>query len=175
MKRALAYIIIITNLLVCTLIHAKPVTELVRIDYPITYIEGFTALSTGTDIKIGKDLAAILTEDELGIVILHEAYHNVLRHSEKTRDEVNEFCNYTNSQSEYITCANFHQAIKFEYYQQQEREADLGSFRTGKRIGYTQDVCNLFVKLRRRLGETSNYTTHPKFSERYETCMRELR
>lgn len=168
-------IILLVICIFCTLeSYARSVTELVRIDYPITYIDGFAALSNGSEIIIGKNLANMLTENELGIVVLHEAYHNLFRHSEKAIDEVNEFCRYTNSQGEYITCINIHKAIKFEYYQQQERQADYGAFRTAKKIGYDKDVCNLFVKLRRRLGEVSNYATHPSFQSRYNKCVQIL-
>ncbi len=157
--------------------YAVPVTDLMTIDYPIVYDESYGAYSDGHNIILGKALMKTLTEDEQGLVILHEAYHNVLKHSKIMYSKIRTYCSMYNSINNPITavCKRNYEVLFFFEFQENERQADLGSFRTAKRIGYTQEVCQLFIKLKKRLGEVSDYSTHPTFEKRYNRCMRELK
>lgn len=166
--------IVLALCIFCTLqSYAKPVTELVNIPYSIEFIEGYTAYSTGTKIVIGVELAKDLSEDMLGMVILHEAYHNVGRHSETLVDKALAECTLANkytSTTEATICIDMYKHIHWDEIQRQERQTDYAAFKTAKKIGYTKEVCKVFYKLLLRYGEPPKYGTHPSFQSRYNKC-----
>jgi hypothetical protein len=155
--------------------YATPVEQLVNIPYPIRYHKsiGMNAVSDGFNIIIGTELRDFINdEDQLGLVILHEAHHNSLEHGKQRLKEVYEMCGqYTTKESARV-CVDLYKSISFAKQQQREREADMGSFLVGKKIGYTSEVCKIFNKFKDVLGEVPDYAEHPKFKERYDTCIR---
>lgn len=157
--------------------NAVPVQELVQIPYPISYKDiGINAYAQNGEIVVGKDLAKYIdNEDQIGLIILHEAHHLALRHAERMSSKIMKFCeNYPmNTQADMTNCMNMHKAIYPNVYQDMEREADLGAFLVAKEIGYSTRVCNLFLKIKAILGDSAGGagTTHPSLDERYSTCL----
>ena len=162
---------------------AAPVEKLVRIPYPIRYHEsvGFNAVADGYNIVIGTELKDYINdEDQLGLIILHEAHHNSLSHIQDREKEVAEYCKkglYNKATKSYDSlCYQLYNSIFYMKNQERELTADYASFLVAKKIGYTDKVCSVFIKLMIIHGDTGGGTTsHPKLSDRYSNCMRVLK
>jgi hypothetical protein len=168
MKKLLLSILILSSLGA----YAKPITDLVDIPYPIKMTVGYKAYTDGKSISIGTDLWNDLSEEELGLVILHESYHIRLNHKERTIDDMAKFCNVPiTDQQKYNTCWSLYKSIKYVKLQDMEHEADMGSFLTAKSVGYSTSACNIFLRLKERVGEPRLESSHPQYSVRYSRCI----
>jgi Zn-dependent protease with chaperone function len=176
MKKLFSLLIILSSIAV----NAVPVTDLVKIPYDVSYSStvGMNAFAKGNEIVIGTDLVNIVSSDEeLGLIILHEAHHISLRHSERLSQGMSQFCSTypMNTQSDVNNCISLYKFTYWEVFQDMEREADMGAFLVAKEIGYSARSCNILIKLLVRLGESGGHgTTHPSLSSRYEVCTKVL-
>jgi hypothetical protein len=166
LKRLLLILLLITTLKT----NSTPVQELVNIPYPITYTSGYEAYSDGYNIVIGLSLITYIGDiNQIGLVILHEAYHNRLNHGYKISNNIKKKCGLTGQSAQ--ICSDNYRVVNYLELQRYEREADMGAFLTGKLIGYTAKDCDVFPKLKLLVGDDTNkYSTHPTLLSRYKMC-----
>lgn len=173
-KIILSLLILFTS----SIVYSKDVTELVNIPYPIRYHKsaGFNAYSDGFNVVIGTELRDYINdENQTGLIILHEVYHNVLNHQKKHEQEVMKFCfndkNTIPDNNILQSCIKLYEQIHYTQLQEWELEADNLAFLTAKRIGYDSTVCNLFIKLKAIIPNENQYSSHPLLNNRFNNCM----